>query len=83
MQLHPKLSRPVVPFLRHSTDFVSVQYSSSQTIKASGQDEELVVLGIETSCDDTAAAVVSFLLVCVGGWGWGKGALLGLCGIIL
>lgn len=71
LQLHPKLSRPVVPFLRHTTDFVSVHYSScpkAQTIKASSQDEELVVLGIETSCDDTAAAVVSFLL-CVGGWG--------------
>ncbi|KAG6431026.1 hypothetical protein SASPL_109101 [Salvia splendens] len=62
LQFIPKLSRPLTPFLHRTTDFVSVHYSScrkARAINASSQDEELVVLGIETSCDDTAAAVVS------------------------
>ncbi|XP_047951400.1 probable tRNA N6-adenosine threonylcarbamoyltransferase, mitochondrial [Salvia hispanica] len=57
----PKLSKPLTPFLHQTTDFVSVHYSScrkARAIHASSQEEELVVLGIETSCDDTAAAVV-------------------------
>ncbi|KAG6427981.1 hypothetical protein SASPL_112229 [Salvia splendens] len=61
LQFIPKLSRPLTPFLHRTTDFVSVHYSScrkARAINASSQDEELVVLGIETSCDDTAAAVV-------------------------
>ncbi|KAH6779763.1 glycoprotease 1 [Perilla frutescens var. hirtella] len=61
LHLHPRLSRPAVPFLYHTTDFFPAHYSScpkARTTEASGQDEELVVLGIETSCDDTAAAVV-------------------------
>lgn len=71
-QLHPKASRGAEPFLRRTTDFASLRYSSNPralTDKASSQDEELVILGIETSCDDTAAAVVSVacvtLCVCV------------------
>ncbi|KAK6162527.1 hypothetical protein DH2020_002368 [Rehmannia glutinosa] len=57
---HRKLSKLILPFLRASTNYVP--FSSrpkAQTANSFGQDEELVVLGIETSCDDTAAAVVS------------------------
>ncbi|XP_057807380.1 probable tRNA N6-adenosine threonylcarbamoyltransferase, mitochondrial isoform X4 [Salvia miltiorrhiza] len=56
LQFRLKLSRPAAPFPHHT-----IHYSScpkARTVKASSQDEELVVLGIETSCDDTAAAVV-------------------------
>ncbi|KAK6162516.1 hypothetical protein DH2020_002357 [Rehmannia glutinosa] len=56
---HRKLSKLILPFLRASTNYVP--FSSrpkAQTANSFGQDEELVVLGIETSCDDTAAAVV-------------------------
>ncbi|KAK6119376.1 hypothetical protein DH2020_046883 [Rehmannia glutinosa] len=58
-QGHRKLSKLILPFLRASTNYVP--FSScpkAQTANSFGQDEELVVLGIETSCDDTAAAVV-------------------------
>ncbi|KAL6494082.1 glutamated carboxypeptidase [Orobanche gracilis] len=54
-----KLSKLVQPLLHASSNYVS--FSSrpkSRTVNASRQAEELVVLGIETSCDDTAAAVV-------------------------
>ncbi|KAI3449113.1 hypothetical protein Pfo_005778 [Paulownia fortunei] len=57
-QGHRKLSTSIPPFLRASFNPLSAQFSCSpkgQIIKAFGQDEELVVLGIETSCDDTAA----------------------------
>lgn len=63
---HRKFGRPKSPFLRASDNYAAAHFSScpkSQTINSLGQDEELVVLGIETSCDDTAAAVVS--VVCV------------------
>ncbi|KAL3814927.1 hypothetical protein ACJIZ3_016195 [Penstemon smallii] len=57
-KVHCKLSRSPSRFLHTS---FSPQFLSStakgQNNKAMGQ-EELVVLGIETSCDDTAAAVV-------------------------
>ncbi|KAK6142920.1 hypothetical protein DH2020_023268 [Rehmannia glutinosa] len=55
------LRGPTPPFLRTSFSPLSTQFSCSpkgQILKAVGQDEDLVVLGIETSCDDTAAAVV-------------------------
>ncbi|KAL6499381.1 glutamated carboxypeptidase [Orobanche hederae] len=58
-QGHRKSIKLVQPLLLASTNYVS--FSSrpkSQTVNASLQAEELVVLGIETSCDDTAAAVV-------------------------
>ncbi|KAG8391648.1 hypothetical protein BUALT_Bualt01G0209200 [Buddleja alternifolia] len=61
LQTRPKLSRSTAPFLRTSTNYFSAHFCSSpraQSVNALGQDEELVVLGIETSCDDTAAAVV-------------------------
>lgn len=63
-QLRPKSSIHVAPFLHYTTDSVSLRYSShprAVAMRASSHesDEELVVLGIETSCDDTAAAVVS------------------------
>ncbi|KAL0464643.1 UNVERIFIED_CONTAM: putative tRNA N6-adenosine threonylcarbamoyltransferase, mitochondrial [Sesamum latifolium] len=52
---------PISPFLHVSTNYDVAHFSScpkAKTMNALGQDEELVVLGIETSCDDTAAAVV-------------------------
>ncbi|KAK4476512.1 hypothetical protein RD792_015668 [Penstemon davidsonii] len=65
LKVHCKLSRPASRFLHTS---FSPQFLSSsakgQNNKAMGQ-EELVVLGIETSCDDTAAAVVSVISACV------------------
>ncbi|KAL8495624.1 hypothetical protein ACS0TY_019661 [Phlomoides rotata] len=51
-----KLNRPISPFLCTKTSLPS--FRKAQTIRASEQDEELLVLGIETSCDDTAAALV-------------------------
>ncbi|KAL2234012.1 probable tRNA N6-adenosine threonylcarbamoyltransferase, mitochondrial isoform X1 [Sesamum indicum] len=52
---------PISPFLHVSTNYDFAHFSScpkAKSMNALGQDEELVVLGIETSCDDTAAAVV-------------------------
>ncbi|XP_073045209.1 probable tRNA N6-adenosine threonylcarbamoyltransferase, mitochondrial [Primulina eburnea] len=58
---HSNFRRLVYPFLRNSFDPISAHLSSfskAQAINSSGLDEDLVVLGIETSCDDTAAAIV-------------------------
>ncbi|XP_075510873.1 putative tRNA N6-adenosine threonylcarbamoyltransferase, mitochondrial isoform X2 [Primulina tabacum] len=58
---HSNFSRLVYPFLRNSFNPISAHLSSfskAQAINSSGLDEDLVVLGIETSCDDTAAAIV-------------------------
>ncbi|KAL3616538.1 glutamated carboxypeptidase [Castilleja foliolosa] len=54
-----ELSKLVQPFIHASPN--NVKFSScpkAQITNSSVQEEELVVLGIETSCDDTAAAVV-------------------------
>ncbi|EPS65308.1 hypothetical protein M569_09468, partial [Genlisea aurea] len=78
-----KSRRSISPFLRISRNYVS-EFSGCRKgaiIKSSASSEELTVLGIETSCDDTAAAVVrsngeilsqvvcsqADLLVCYGG----------------
>ncbi|XP_073288633.1 probable tRNA N6-adenosine threonylcarbamoyltransferase, mitochondrial [Primulina huaijiensis] len=58
---HSNCSRLVYPFLRTSFNPISAHLSSfskARAINSSGLDEDLVVLGIETSCDDTAAAIV-------------------------
>ncbi|KAL2553025.1 putative tRNA N6-adenosine threonylcarbamoyltransferase [Forsythia ovata] len=52
-QFQHKLSKPTRPFLSTSPGSLSAQMKSTL-----GSDDDLVVLGIETSCDDTAAAVV-------------------------
>ncbi|XP_073154630.1 probable tRNA N6-adenosine threonylcarbamoyltransferase, mitochondrial [Henckelia pumila] len=54
-------SRLLYPFLHNSFSPISARLSSfskAQSISSSGMVEDLVVLGIETSCDDTAAAIV-------------------------
>ncbi|CAA0842675.1 Probable tRNA N6-adenosine threonylcarbamoyltransferase- mitochondrial [Striga hermonthica] len=51
-----RLTHPVSRDSNHKASFSTGP--KAQIASASGQDEELVVLGIETSCDDTAAAVV-------------------------
>ncbi|XP_051145734.1 probable tRNA N6-adenosine threonylcarbamoyltransferase, mitochondrial isoform X3 [Andrographis paniculata] len=59
LRVQSKWSKPRPPFLRVPTNYDSVRFSSrSKLVSASLQEEELTVLGIETSCDDTAAAVV-------------------------
>ncbi|CAN0889847.1 Probable tRNA N6-adenosine threonylcarbamoyltransferase, mitochondrial [Linum grandiflorum] len=46
------------PVYAHSGISLNSRVSSSLPIQAPASEEDLVVLGIETSCDDTAAAVV-------------------------
>ncbi|EYU31978.1 hypothetical protein ABFS82_02G149700 [Erythranthe guttata] len=58
---HRQFGTPTPHFLHNSNNHATPHFSSSpkpQSTSALGQDEELIVLGIETSCDDTAAAVV-------------------------
>ncbi|XP_073278774.1 probable tRNA N6-adenosine threonylcarbamoyltransferase, mitochondrial isoform X2 [Primulina huaijiensis] len=58
---HSKLSRLVYPALHNYFNPISVRlsfFSKAQAINLSGIVEDLVVLGIETSCDDTGAAIV-------------------------
>ncbi|KZV57614.1 hypothetical protein F511_03074 [Dorcoceras hygrometricum] len=58
---HCTFSRLVYPVLHNSFNPISAHLSSfsrAQAINPSGLVEDLVVLGIETSCDDTAAAIV-------------------------
>ncbi|CAI9786012.1 unnamed protein product [Fraxinus pennsylvanica] len=57
-QFKYKLSKPTRPFLNSSPSPLSAHFSSAQMKSTIGSDDDLVVLGIETSCDDTAAAVV-------------------------
>ncbi|XP_022886356.1 probable tRNA N6-adenosine threonylcarbamoyltransferase, mitochondrial isoform X2 [Olea europaea var. sylvestris] len=53
-----KLSKRIRPFINSSPSSLSAHFSSAQMRSTVGSDDDLVVLGIETSCDDTAAAVV-------------------------
>lgn len=61
-QLHEKAVKP--QWFKSFSPYCSVSnLSMGQTQKQMlVENENLVVLGIETSCDDTAAAVVSFFL---------------------
>lgn len=56
-----KLSKRIRPFINSSPSSLSAHFSSAQMRSTVGSDDDLVVLGIETSCDDTAAAVVSLV----------------------
>ncbi|GER57502.1 tRNA N6-adenosine threonylcarbamoyltransferase [Striga asiatica] len=56
-----RLTQPILLDLNHKASLFPDP--KAQTASALGQDEELLMLGIETSCDDTAAAVVLVYLV--------------------
>nr|XP_043624522.1 probable tRNA N6-adenosine threonylcarbamoyltransferase, mitochondrial [Erigeron canadensis] len=51
-------SKPRPQKLPFKTSFSSTNFNSKNSVSKMGLKDSLVVLGIETSCDDTAAAVV-------------------------
>ncbi|XP_073039062.1 probable tRNA N6-adenosine threonylcarbamoyltransferase, mitochondrial [Primulina eburnea] len=64
---HSSLSRLVYPALHNHFNPISAHlsfFSKAQAINLSGIVEDLVVLGIETGCDDTGAAIVSIFNAC-------------------
>lgn len=61
-----KLGKSQFQFIRTqlSANYSTTQFNSHKTQIPNMQNgDDLIILGIETSCDDTAAAVVSLLLL--------------------